>query len=64
MKENIEKLDKHHSEFDFIWNEYGRETHRVISDTTHGRLLLKKLSAWYVRGKDIITDMEEEHGRI
>ena len=64
MKENIEKLHKLHSEFDFIWNEYGLETHRLISKTMHGKLLLKELSEWYVKGKDIIAEMEEEHGRI
>jgi len=26
--------------------------------------LLKELSDWYVKGKSIITEMEEEHGKI
>ena len=61
MKENIEKLSKHHSEFDLIWNEYGREAHRMIRNEMHGKLLLKELSDWYVKGQNIITDMKEEH---
>ena len=59
MKENIEKLSKYHSEFDLIWNEYGREAHRMIRNEMHGKLLLKELSDWYVKGKSIITEMEK-----
>ena len=66
MKENIEKLQQHYSEFDLIWNNFPAigEIHRLIRNTEHGKVLLQELSEWYVKGKDIIAKMEEEHGRI
>ena len=66
MKENIEKLQQHYSEFDLIWNNFPAigEIHRLIRNTEQGKVLLQELSDWYVKGQNIITDMKEEHERV
>jgi hypothetical protein len=52
MKENIEKLQQHYSEFDLIFELVDKY------NTEHGKVLQELLSDWYVKGQIIITDMK------
>ena len=52
-------LKKHHDQFDVIWNKSGAETHRLINNTEHGQKFLKELSEWYIKGQELINNLNE-----
>ena len=53
-------LKKHHDQFDVIWNKSGAETHRLINNTEHGQKFHKELSEWYIKGQELINNLNED----